>query len=146
MWAIEYSTQPDIGPFVTTPPEERDARADFLADFAATIGDRNNVYFAFDSSVIDASAQGTIRLWAEFLARYPDVPVVIEGHCDERGSREYNLALGERRAEAAASLLIALGIDAARVSTVSYGKERPAVEGHNEEAWSFNRRATLVPG
>ena len=81
---------------------------------------------------------------AEVLRQYPDIRVRIEGHCDERGTVEYNLALGERRAEAARSYLIDLGIDPDRLTTVSYGEERPAVEGQNEAAWSQNRRDEFV--
>ena len=78
------------------------------------------------------------------MARYPNKRIVIEGHCDERGTRDYNLALGERRANAAKNYLVSLGIDAARLSTVSYGKERPVALESNEDAWARNRRAVTV--
>ena len=86
----------------------------------------------------------TIERWAAFLRKYPNLTTTVEGHCDERGTREYNLALGERRANAAKNFLVSLGIDARRVATISYGKERPAVVGSNEAAWSQNRRGVLV--
>jgi peptidoglycan-associated lipoprotein len=108
-------------------------------DLAATAGDR--VFFAFDRSDINAEGRQTLERQAAWLHRYPNVSVVIEGHCDERGTREYNLALGERRANAVKNVLIAAGVSAARISTISYGKERPIVLGSNEEAWAQNRVA-----
>lgn len=108
------------------------------------LGDR--VYFDFDSAVIGARAQATVKRWAEWMNAYGDVVVLVEGHCDERGTREYNLALGERRANAVKTFLVALGVDPSRIATISYGKERPAIEGHNEAAWSQNRRGVLVLG
>jgi peptidoglycan-associated lipoprotein len=108
-------------------------------DLAATAGDR--VFFAFDRADINAEGQQTLERQAAWLQRYPNVTVRIEGHCDERGTREYNLALGERRANAARNVLIAAGVSASRISTISYGKERPIVVGSNEEAWAQNRVA-----
>jgi peptidoglycan-associated lipoprotein len=108
-------------------------------DLAATAGDR--VFFAFDRSDIDAEGQQTLQKQAAWLQRYPNVGVQIEGHCDERGTREYNLALGERRANAAKNVLIAAGVSPSRISTISYGKDRPIVPGHDEEAWAQNRVA-----
>jgi peptidoglycan-associated lipoprotein len=104
----------------------------------------NTVYFAFDSSALDPRAQQTLSRQAAFLKVNPSVKITIEGHCDERGTREYNLALGERRASASRDFLLAQGIDAARVRIVSYGKERPAVEGSNESAWAKNRRSATI--
>jgi peptidoglycan-associated lipoprotein len=111
-------------------------------DLEASAGDR--VFFAFDRSDITPEAQETLSRQAEWLRRYPNVTVTIEGHCDERGTREYNLALGERRAQAVKNVLVALGIPASRISTISYGKERPAVLGSTEEAYAQNRRAVTV--
>ncbi len=108
-------------------------------DLAATAGDR--VFFAFDSVEISSEGQQILQRQAEWLRRYPNVNVTIEGHCDERGTREYNLALGERRAAAARNVLIAAGIPAARLKTISYGKERPIVVGSTEEAYAQNRVA-----
>ncbi len=111
-------------------------------DLEASAGDR--IFFAFDRSDISAEARQTLARQADWLRRYPNVTVTIEGHCDERGTREYNLALGERRAQAAKNVLVAMGTPAARISTISYGKERPAVVGSTEEAYAQNRRAVTV--
>ena len=111
-------------------------------DLEANVGDR--VFFALDSSVLSADAQGTLERQAAWLKQYGDVNVTVEGHCDERGTREYNLALGERRAAAVKNYLVGLGVAAGRVSTISYGKERPAVLGSSESSWSQNRRGVTV--
>ena len=108
----------------------------------AAIG--NTVYFAFDSSALSGDTEGTLMRQAAFLNANPALTVTIEGHCDERGTREYNLALGERRATAARDFLLAQGVDSARIRTISYGKERPAVAGSNDSAWAKNRRAATV--
>lgn len=104
------------------------------------------VYFDFDSADIRPEIRSTLQRNAEWLRRHPRVKVVIEGHCDERGTEEYNMALGQRRAEAVKSYLVSLGISSNRLSTISYGEERPADPGHNETAWAKNRRVefTLV--
>jgi peptidoglycan-associated lipoprotein len=106
------------------------------------LGDR--VFFALDSSVLNARAQTSIRRWAEWMTEFSEVIVVVEGHCDERGTREYNLALGDRRANAVKDHFVVLGIDPNRIATISYGKERPAILGHTEAAWGQNRRGVLT--
>ena len=111
-------------------------------DLEINVGDR--VLFAFDSSALTTESRTTIERWAAWLKTYPANRVIIEGHADERGTREYNLALGERRADSARDYLVSLGIDPNRVKVISYGKERPAVPGSNENAWAQNRRAALV--
>ena len=111
-------------------------------DLEASAGDR--VFFAFDRSDITPEAQQILARQADWLRRYPNVTVTIEGHADERGTREYNLALGERRAQAVKNVLVAMGIPASRISTISYGKERPAVVGSSEEAYAQNRRAVTT--
>jgi peptidoglycan-associated lipoprotein len=111
-------------------------------DLEASAGDR--VFFAFDRSDISPEARQILTRQADWLRRYPNVTVTIEGHCDERGTREYNLALGERRAQAVKNVLVASGISASRISTISYGKERPAVVGSSEDAYAQNRRAVTV--
>ena len=111
-------------------------------DLLLNVGDR--IFFAFDRSDLNANSRATLEKLASWLTTYQNVTITIEGHCDERGTREYNLALGERRADAARDYLVALGVDGGRLSTISYGKERPAVLGSNEEAWAQNRRAVFV--
>ena len=102
------------------------------------------VFFGLDQSEIDQAGQQALANNADLLKRYPTWLISIEGHCDERGTAEYNLALGERRAVAARNYLVSLGISADRVKTVSYGKEFPFDPGHSEDAWSKNRRAHFV--
>lgn len=106
------------------------------------IGDR--VYFAFDSYTLSPEARAVVERQAAFLLKHPDVQVVINGHTDNRGTREYNLALGARRAGAVKDQLVVLGVAPNRITTVSYGEERPAVVGSNEQAWAKNRRAVTV--
>jgi peptidoglycan-associated lipoprotein len=102
------------------------------------------VFYAFDSAEVDAEAQKVLNANAEILRKYPSWVITIEGHSDERGTAEYNLALGERRAAAARTYLVSLGIPADRLKTVSYGKEFPFDPGHDEAAWAKNRRAHFV--
>jgi peptidoglycan-associated lipoprotein len=116
-----------------------------LEDMLRQQGVSDRVFFQTDSSSLTPEGRNTIDGWARLLRQNPGITAAIEGHADERGTREYNLALGERRAVAARSHLVSLGIPAQRVTTVSYGKERPAVVGSNEAAWAQNRRAVLVP-
>lgn len=103
-----------------------------------------DVYFEFDSAALLAAAQDVLKRKAVWLRANPGASVVVEGHCDERGTNEYNLALGDRRAEGAKSFLMDLGIAGARLTTVSYGEERPVDSGKNEESWAKNRRAHFV--
>jgi len=112
------------------------------AEKLAEVG--NTVYFDFDSAELTAEAKMTLNRQYAFLNVNPTLVIVVEGHADERGTREYNLALGDRRATAVRDYLIANGLNSARVRTVSYGKERPAVEGSSEEAWAKNRRSATV--
>jgi peptidoglycan-associated lipoprotein len=111
-------------------------------DFIQNVGDR--VFFDYDKSSIKSEGQQTLQRQADWLKKYPNVSVTLEGHADERGTREFNLALGERRANSVRNALVALGIPAARLKTISYGKERPAVLGSNEAAWAQNRRGVTV--
>ncbi len=111
-------------------------------DALAAIG--NTVYFGYDSAALSGNAQGTLLRQAGFLNANPALTITIEGHCDERGTREYNLALGERRASAARDFLLAQGVDQARIKVISYGKERPVASGSTETSWSKNRRAATV--
>jgi peptidoglycan-associated lipoprotein len=127
-----------------TPPMARTAEPTpgSEQDLVKNVGDR--VFFDFDKSDIKPEGRTTLQRQAEWLKKYPNVTVTVEGHCDDRGTREYNLALGERRATAVKKMLVALGVSANRVSTISYGKERPAVVGDNEQAWAQNRRGVTV--
>ena len=104
----------------------------------------DTVLFAFDRYDLDDAARSTLTRQARWLQQNANVNAMVEGHADERGTREYNLALGERRANAAKNFLVAQGVATGRLSTISYGKERPAVEGSNEAAWAQNRRAVTV--
>jgi peptidoglycan-associated lipoprotein len=113
-----------------------------VANAADGAGDR--VFFELDRSDLTPQAQETLRHQADWLRRYAAVTVTVEGHADERGTREYNLALGDRRAAAARNFLVAAGIPAERIHTITYGKERPAVVGSNEPAYSKNRRAVTT--
>jgi len=106
------------------------------------VGDR--VFFAFDKSDISSEGTAVLQRQADFMKKYPALTFTIEGHADERGTREYNLALGERRATSVKKALIALGVPATRINTISYGKERPAVVGSNEAAYAQNRRGVTV--
>lgn len=106
------------------------------------VGDR--VLFGYDSSELDDDDRSILENQAKFLNQNPALKVTIEGHCDERGTREYNLALGEKRASAVKDYLISIGINSERISVVSYGKERPQVLGSNKAAWSMNRRSVTT--
>lgn len=113
-----------------------------VADFRQNVGDR--VFFDTDQSVVRPDGRETLNRQAEWLKRYTNYQVTVEGHCDERGTREYNFALGERRANAARQYLIAQGIPAARIKTISFGKENPDPPGSDEGAWARNRRAVTA--
>ncbi len=107
-------------------------------------GGLKTVFFGFDSSDLDSDTKAAVQANADYLKTNANVDVQVEGHCDERGGRQYNLALGERRAKAVRDQLVALGVESKRISTVSYGNERPKAEGNDESAWSQNRRANFV--
>jgi len=112
------------------------------ADLVANVGDR--VHFCFDCYDLNADARATLQKQAEWMKTNGNVTVMIEGHCDERGTREYNLALGNRRASAVQDYLSSLGVSADRLTTISYGKERPHNPASDETAWAENRRAVTV--
>jgi len=111
-------------------------------DFVVNVGDR--VFFGFDQYNLSSDARSTLEKQAMWLKKYPSAKIAIEGNTDQRGTREYNLALGERRANAAKEYLVSLGVDAMRVKTISFGKERPVALGHNEAAWTQNRRSVTA--
>lgn len=138
---------PDPGPATTAPVDQTGPAgpvAGSQADFVAKMMGADTIYFNLDESTVDAQDQAALAKQAQWLQQYPAKRATIEGHCDERGTREYNIALGERRANAAKNYLVSLGIDAARVTTVSYGKERPIALGSDEASWAQNRRAVTV--
>jgi peptidoglycan-associated lipoprotein len=118
---------------------EEKARREALEDFV-----NEDIHFEFDSSKLTWEAQEILKRKADWLLSHPRTEVIIEGHCDERGTNAYNLALGERRAESVKQYLVELGIRPNRLSTISFGEEKPLDPGHNEEAWAKNRRAHFV--
>ncbi len=119
-----------------TPLPTKDSKADLLA--------RKRVHFAFDSSTIDDESRAIIEAHAAHLNANPSLKVKLEGHCDERGTREYNLALGERRAKAVERLMRVMGVAANRMTTTTYGEEKPLDPEHNESAWRLNRRVEII--
>lgn len=130
--------QPTTAEQPATPPEAAPASAASTADATQA------VYFAFDDYSLNSDGQGRLNKLGEFLKTSGKAVVQIEGHTDERGSVEYNLALGQRRAQSSKNYLVQLGIDSSRLPTMSYGEEKPAVEGHDESAWAKNRRDEFV--
>ena len=112
------------------------------ADLVASAGDR--VFYATDSSSLDSTARSTLTAQSGWLSKYPQVSVRVEGNADERGTQEYNLGLGQRRAKAAREMLVAKGVSASRITTISNGKEKPVALGSDEQAWAQNRNATTV--
>lgn len=108
-----------------------------LEDFRVNVGER--VYFDLNGYRLDVEDQGVLKRQAAWLGSYPNVRIIVAGNCDERGTREYNLALGERRASIVKDYLVGLGVDPSRIDTISYGKERPIADGSTDEAWALNR-------
>jgi len=148
LFAAACATQPEPAP-VETAPAQQPAPAPAPApagptpgsvqDFEVNAGDR--VFYGFDRADLTPQARETLRRQAAWLASYPGTRILIAGNADERGTREYNLALGSRRANAARDFLISQGVDPARIQTVSYGKERPVCRESNERCWALNRNA-----
>ena len=133
---VEVTPTPTPGPLGPIPGTQQ--------HFQQVMQGRDVIYFDTDKFDIDAEDQAALRSQAEYLQQYPNVRATVEGHCDERGTREYNIALGERRANAAKNYLVSLGVAPDRLSTVSYGKERPIAVGSTEQAWARNRRAVTI--
>lgn len=131
------TTGATTGQTMTTGPEPGTQ-----AHLNETIGDR--VFFDFDRYAIRPDARGTVTAWAQWLEENPNVDILVEGHADERGTRDYNYALGARRSHEVKLALTAEGIDGDRIETTTFGKDRPAVLGSNEAAWAKNRRAVVV--
>jgi len=128
-----------------TPPSAPSYAPGSQEDLVATVGS-DRVFFAYDSYALDETARAVLAREADWFKKYPNVAAVIEGHCDERGTREYNLALGDRRANAVRSYLISLGVEPSRLTTISYGKERPDVLGSDDESYAKNRRGVTTVG
>jgi len=136
-----------LSPVISAPPvdtleEQGSAAPGTQQDLVVNVGDR--VFFGYDKYDLTADARTTIEKQALWLKKYPHLNISVEGHCDERGTREYNLALGEKRAMTVRNYLIALGVESGRAQTISYGKERPAVTGSDETSWAQNRRGVVV--
>jgi peptidoglycan-associated lipoprotein len=136
-------TAPVETPTGPTGPDTGAVTPGSAADFQRSVTS-NTVNFGLDQYDIDPTARAILDSQAEWLTRYPNVRITLEGHCDERGTREYNLGLGDRRANAAKNYLAAKGISPARITTISYGSERPVATGSDEAAWAQNRRAVTV--
>jgi len=133
-----------IGNENTTPSGPTGAQVGTQAHFAQAVGSSTTIYFDTDRYNIDSQDAAALQAQAQYFARFPQLTFTIEGHADERGTREYNLALGERRANAAKAYLVSLGVDSNRISVLSYGKERPVALGSDESSWAQNRRAASV--
>ncbi|MBU1288377.1 MAG: peptidoglycan-associated lipoprotein Pal [Alphaproteobacteria bacterium] len=132
----------DTTPTPTAPVEETVVAptgplAGSLDDFRVNVGER--VYYDLDGYRLDSDDQEILKRQAAWLASYPQVRILVAGNCDERGTREYNLALGERRASIVKDYLVSLGVDSSRIDTISYGKERPIAAGSDEQSWALNR-------
>lgn len=129
-------------PVTTTQPTG--AQVGTQQHFAGAVGSSTTIYFDTDRYNVDSQDAAALQAQAQYFARYPQITFTVEGHADERGTREYNLALGERRATAAKNYLVSLGVDANRIAVVSHGKERPVALGSDEGSWAQNRRAASV--
>jgi peptidoglycan-associated lipoprotein len=142
----QIKSEPGVAPAGETEAErtaaEQEARARQKALEEQRL--REDIYFEFDKSRLLPEAKEILKRKAKWLMAHPNVSVIIEGHCDERGTNEYNMALGDRRAQSANSYLVDLGISRQRLTTISYGEERPVNPGHNERAWAENRRDQLI--
>ena len=136
------STAPTPTP--TAAPTPSGPQVGSQAHFEDAVNGQNVIFFDTDRFNIDSADAAALQTQAQYLARYPQIRITVEGHADERGTREYNLALGERRANATKNYLVGLGASANRIATVRYGKERPVALGSNERAWAQNRRAVSV--
>jgi peptidoglycan-associated lipoprotein len=144
---VDSSAQIEPPPTESAPPPATETAPPPSSGGDNTGGDRlslEDAFFDFDDFSLRTDAKTALETDGKFLQRNSDTKIVIEGHCDERGSVEYNLALGEKRARAAKDYLVSYGIPATRVTTISYGKERPFDQGHDESAWAENRRAHVV--
>ena len=140
--ASSDASSAEEGTIIETSPDSVSIQPGSQEDLIVNVGDR--VYFNYDSSDLDDEDRAILNSQSKFLNQNQSLKVTIQGHCDERGTREYNLALGEKRASSVKDYLISLGINSERISVVSYGKERPQVLGSNKTAWSMNRRSVTT--
>jgi len=131
-------------PVAQEPEPEPEPKEEVVVYKAPDVVMQEDIYFDYDKSTLSPTAQDNLLRKAEWLRENPAASVTVEGHCDERGTNEYNLALGDRRAESAKAFLVDLGIDPARLTTISYGEERPVDPRNTEEAWAKNRRDHFV--
>jgi peptidoglycan-associated lipoprotein len=138
------STSTDNGAGGDTAGQFGEAAPGTQAHFVKAVNGQNVIFFDTDRYNIDSADAAALQTQAQYLAQFPGVSVTVEGHADERGTRDYNLALGERRANAAKNYLVSLGVSPGRIRVVSYGKEKPVALGSNEAAWAQNRRAVTV--
>ena len=136
------SSTKEEAPAPVAQPQVSSIKPGSAEDFRVNVGD--TIFFDLDSHSIRADAQGVLQKQAAWLKQYPSARLSVEGHCDERGTREYNLALGDRRAYAVKEFLVSLGVDAARLQTKSYGKERPVCTESDDSCWQQNRRGNSV--
>jgi len=138
------TTAPATGPATAPAPTPTGPTVGSQAHFEDAVNGKNVIFFDTDRFNIDSVDAAALQAQAQYLSRYPQIRITVEGHADERGTREYNLALGERRANSAKNYLVSIGVNADRISTVSYGKERPVALASTPEAWAQNRRAVSV--
>jgi peptidoglycan-associated lipoprotein len=136
-------TAPPADTGSTTPYSGPDAGSSISSAPAASMPNIRTIYFAFDSSELSGENQAVVEGWAAYLAANSGAKVRLEGHCDERGTREYNVGLGERRANAVLQALTSRGVSQGQLSVTSFGEERPVAEGHDESAWTQNRRVEI---
>jgi len=135
-------TPPPAGPMTQSTTTQSNIIPGSAEDLRVNVGD--TVHFAYDRSDVQDEDRGTLQRQAAWLQKFPQIRVTVQGNCDERGTREYNLALGARRANAVKEYLVSLGVSGARVETISYGKERPTCTESNESCWAQNRRGVTV--
>jgi peptidoglycan-associated lipoprotein len=151
---VVETTAPDPADVTIREPRDFVQESVDVADLTGSLSELNarahelgwirDAFFAFDAYTLSPEAQDNLAISAAWLKSHPEFRLLIEGHCDERGTQQYNLALGERRAQTAKDYLVALGIPSNKIRTISYGEERPFATGSNERAWALNRRAHLV--
>jgi len=146
---LQEEKQTEVSETTQETAEKTEATAEDLEEEAIRLEEKRaqeafenkNIHFAFDKSTLTEEARVILKRKATWLKNHPDAKVIVEGHCDERGTEEYNLALGDRRAKSAKNFLVDMGIDSSRLTTISYGEEKPLDPRHNETAWAKNRRA-----